>query len=454
MMVRMRTVFGPDDEDDFVAARDSLVDRFEQWLVAERLVGDDAPEMAGDAGVALDWKWGYGDGNLTRWRTGDVTEFLLEWCPRKLSVSQADCLSIPAAVAAFAAFLHAEGLLAPGSSSPAALAGTVANARDEFVAAMGDTSKFGLAKSLFSAAIAEGVDPTHPESLQSWVADLNDRSDEERDRIISAAAPDPRLDPERPRLPPVALPGDAVVAESKAVAPILAKFAALAEFVGAGRKLTQTGKLTLADARVLVDRLITGDTMDQAIGDRTFKTTSSAELPRLGQVFAWAKKAGVVRVAHGKVIATKKGMTIARDPGSYFDRAVDALMAIGPLTSQRRLGGWFAWPEVSKMLDSFTVQFLIGPYVAGCPIPIDEIAGAATHIVLSAFEFRSLDDDHVARRVTTDVTDIFGALEIAGMVRRRPEGTVELTAAGVVTTHRLLIEAGFDAPTAGQFSGE
>src|SRR6185312_14895604 len=47
---------------------------------------------------------------------------------------------------------------------------------------------------------------------------------------------------------------------------------ALVGWVGVGRKLTQTGRVTLADARALVEVLDTGDRMDPVIGDRTFKT--------------------------------------------------------------------------------------------------------------------------------------------------------------------------------------
>ncbi|MFJ9776955.1 hypothetical protein ACIRVF_37935 [Kitasatospora sp. NPDC101157] len=49
----------------------------------------------------------------------------------------------------------------------------------------------------------------------------------------------------------------------------------LVSWIGAGRKLTQTGKVTLADARALVTLLETGNTIDPAVGDRTFKTKSS-----------------------------------------------------------------------------------------------------------------------------------------------------------------------------------
>ncbi len=88
MLAGMALVFGPHDEDGFLAARASLLERFQHWLVDEQqTLGDRATLMAGDAGLALDWKWSYADGDLGLWQTGDVGEFLLEWCPRKLSVS-------------------------------------------------------------------------------------------------------------------------------------------------------------------------------------------------------------------------------------------------------------------------------------------------------------------------------------------------------------------------------
>jgi len=98
-------------------------------------------------GVALDWRWHHGDGDLSEWTIGDVSEFLLAWCPRKLSASAAECQTIPGALVAFVEFLDDEGLLGAGSA-PAAHLGQVVHAMSgEFVASMADPSKFGLAKS-------------------------------------------------------------------------------------------------------------------------------------------------------------------------------------------------------------------------------------------------------------------------------------------------------------------
>ena len=450
-----------EDERGFVAAREMLLGRFARWLAGEDWASDEEiDELVGDASVALDWKWSYGDGELATWRTGDVAEFLLEWCPQKLSVTQADCSTIPLAVVSFLSFLDDEALLGRGSAPVDRLIEAVTSLAEEFVVAMGDRSRFGLAKSMFTAATDEGVDTTDPDELQAWMALFNDRSDPERHRLLPDSAfsgPPPRRS-----LPPVAVPAEDDAATSREAAPILAMFRDLAAYVGAGRKLTQKGHLTLADARALVELLGTGDLMDEQIGDRTFRTTSSDELYRLRQVFAWAKKAGVVRVVHGKVVATKRGLGLADGLGESFDRAVDALLAIGPLTSQRFPDAWFTWPEVDKVLDSVSAHLLIAPYGAQAAFPLEDIATTATGVVLDAFSFQ-IEDDEVARRVTTDVTDIMDAFELAGVVqrigtgdpgdsRRRPGGSVVLTPAGVVYARRLLATAGYDTPAAGRFA--
>jgi hypothetical protein len=61
--------------------------------------------------------------------------------------------------------------------------------------------------------------------------------------------------------------------------------------VGTGRKLTQTGRITLADARELVRLLGTGDVIDPKIGDRVFRTTSSEELPGITTVVSGPRRA-------------------------------------------------------------------------------------------------------------------------------------------------------------------
>ncbi len=453
-----------DSGDPRAPGRAALVERFTYWLGrAADFDPEGLSELVSTAELALDWKQRVADGALTTWRTVDIESFLMGWCPAKLSADPADCVAVPVAMGALMCFLEDEGLLAPGSSPLEDLVAAVTGLTDDFLAAMGDRSRFGMAKSLFAAAADEGVDPTDPAQLEGWLASFNDRPEEERRRLLPDTALGTVPPVPTPTLLPIVLPPDDVVAASRASAPVLAAFAQMATFFGPGRRLTQKGNVSLADARVLVELLGTGDVMDTTIGDRTFKTTSSDELPGLRLLFAWAKKAGILRVVHGKAVATKRGLHLAEDPAGCFDRSVDALLAIGPLTSQRQPSRWLHWPEVDRLLDDVSVHLLAGPYGVEGGIPLERVAEAASATVFDTFEFRA-GTELVRDCIGADVVDIMDAFEQAGIVRRvgadpappgrrRFGGSVELTPAGTVVARRLLAERGYEVPVAGRFVG-
>ncbi|HET7719331.1 MAG TPA: hypothetical protein VFK43_05135, partial [Acidimicrobiales bacterium] len=178
----MRLTFGPDDDTQFHAAKTALLARFETWL------NDHDWQVApGDAGLALDWKWGYAGGDLGHWTVADVGEFLLEWCPRKLSMPAEESATIPLALAALMAFLSDQALLSPGSSPAGDLITEAVELTNSFVDAMGDPSNFGLAKSLFASAAGD-VDLEDPDQLQAFMDEFNARPEEERRRIIPDTA--------------------------------------------------------------------------------------------------------------------------------------------------------------------------------------------------------------------------------------------------------------------------
>ena len=78
----MQLELSQDDEIGFGRVRDRLLDGFGGWLKAQPGLDEAAAHDATvDAGIALDWKFGYGDGHLGRWTTGDVAEFLLSLVP-------------------------------------------------------------------------------------------------------------------------------------------------------------------------------------------------------------------------------------------------------------------------------------------------------------------------------------------------------------------------------------
>jgi DNA-binding PucR family transcriptional regulator len=73
------------------------------------------------------------------------------------------------------------------------------------------------------------------------------------------------------------------------------------DWVGAGRALTQTGRLRRADALALVELLDTGDVLDQR-----FPIQSSTELYHLTLLVEWANACGLVRVARERIVAVRK----------------------------------------------------------------------------------------------------------------------------------------------------
>jgi len=473
----MRLEIRPDDEVGFNQAKDWVLDGFGRWLRDERQLDDGLVRMAvGDAAIALDWKFSYDDGHLGRWTTGDVTEFLLGWCPRKLSVSPEDCVTIPGSIAALTDYLAAKELLAPGCSSRAALVSAATDTAADFVAEMGNPANFGLAKSLFAEAGARGYDLADEASLAAWMDEFNGLDDDEREAIL----PD-RLLGERartaeaiagwpgnviPSFPPVVLAPQQVIAESRASAPVLAMFAKLAEFAGPGRRLTQSANLSLADAKELVRLLGTGDVVDERIAGKVYLTRSSADLPVLRLVFTWAKKAGIVRVRHGKVLATKRGLALAADPAAGFDRALDSLLELGPVTAQRHpTRAWPSWPDVDRSIDGMTVALLIQPLVHRRLVPLSELTEVAALAILGRFVFGRWSDEDVKAYVGSSLAAAMDALEMAGVVRRanvpggddgspvrRLGGEVGLTPAGQAAVRRVLSDAGLDLPVAGRWA--
>jgi hypothetical protein len=80
--------FRPGDFEAANVVRDELIDRYDAWQ-RQRHPAAEVVDVA-ELGMLLDWKVGYGNGRFDAWAIGEVDEFLLDWCPRKLSVSPAE----------------------------------------------------------------------------------------------------------------------------------------------------------------------------------------------------------------------------------------------------------------------------------------------------------------------------------------------------------------------------
>jgi hypothetical protein len=192
----------------------------------------------------------------------------------------------------FLRFLHRANRLT-GDSLPDLL-DELNELRPDFATAMQDPANFGMAKSLFAQMQAEGVDVMQPGAIDTWIENLNAGPFEARDAILSA--PEPESEP----LPYVEILDETELEDAARSSRALERLIAFTRYVGRGRKLTPNGHLTLVDGRALVERLDTGDEVDQRIGDRIFRTHSTAELPVLTLTFRWARAAGFVKVRYGQ----------------------------------------------------------------------------------------------------------------------------------------------------------
>ncbi|HEY6422759.1 MAG TPA: hypothetical protein VIY28_05820 [Pseudonocardiaceae bacterium] len=422
--------FTVEDEDTFHASRDELLDDYARWLASSNAEGD-----AGDAGVVLDWKWGYQDGELGRWTVADLEEFMLDWCPRKLSLPAEDCADFPRSIRAFMTFLAARGLLAPGSGTLSHLQRCCESSTARFVTKMADPANYGLAKGLFAGA--GGLDPG---LVEADVAALMQR--------INSIDELPTL-----TVGPAQLPEPAERAESAAAAPVLSQLQLLWEFCAApGRPLTQKGNLRLADARHLVDALGTGDVPDLEIGDYQRTLRSADDLPVLSWLVELAIGARVLRRHRGRLVAVARWRQLS--PVEALDRLVDTAVEAG---LSGALSPYLYWMEtVQDVVDGGVGRLLaelIDWQAAGKPVPIDELAELMVMAVVRSLS--GLDDVHVdvVHGWIRDQLDRLAALGVVTLhgVQGVPTGwrgtqarggVAELTPAGVPVAVRLAEELG------------
>lgn len=349
-----RVSFGPNHDSAFEAWRDGLVEEFGRWSAPFGLSTD-----PNDLGLLLDWKRGYGDGLFDRWTRVDEKRFLLEWCPRHLSATADEAHGLPATIALAMSFLTTRELLGAGSDPVEGLTEYALELAPRFRRDMDDPSKFGMAKTLFGNL---GLDPDQlgdPAALQEAIEGFNALPQDERLRVTGGPGAAHRsgtaVEPPARVLGPVLLPDPDRVSASAAAAPVLARFDALADyFAPPGKVLTKAGNLRLVDARALVELLETGETFEQQIGDRTFKTNSASELPDLDHWQWWARESGVIRKQHDRLIAVKAWRRRrTADPVEAVREAFSVLLDHGALLS------YWTWMRTQ------TVQF-----VDACTAPL------------------------------------------------------------------------------------
>lgn len=463
--------FDPDDERGFQGARDRLAGEFGQTA-----------EGAGLEWVAeqvLDLKWGYLGGDLATWRPRDVEEILLEIYPRKVVLERSDLPDVIRGFAGLLRFLDAAAVLTT-STRGAELATLVEELAAPFAAAMADESRWGMGKRLLGSAAAQGFDLSDPSQLEDIVAAFNARPIEERDAILGAAAglpagaayPAPGLPVPPLRLPPVTLApeGELVAAATASVWP--KRVRRFVEYIGAGRPLTDTGNLKLADGKALVGILETGDTVDEVIGERTFRTRSSAELPTVDLTYALAEASGLVQVVGRRVLPVQDAsLRDASELDTWYGLFLTLLHRVGPNQHHWRGGDPYGFGWYAEELDATLPRLLLELYRTQGPLDFADLAAEAWDTLLDAYDLEGTEPSKLAfhqRLVTRALARSLQLLEEFGVLRLvdveaqpddspappesvgspAPTGSVGLTDLGVWAINRLLSQV-TDAPVVG-----
>ena len=187
------------------------------------------------------------------------------------------------------------------------------------------------------------------------------------------------------------------------------------DWLGEGRKLTQTGRIGLADARHLVELLGTGDVVDPEIGGKTFKTTSSEELSHLTAIVEWAKATRLIRATGTRLAPVKKNAALA-------DRPLDLVLAM--LAAYPKLGKSLfprsTWRQ-SIVGDEFTDisgELLTALLVSPGPCALATLSDAAYDMIAASYALRRLTEqehDFLRRTVAVDIRIAMSALHLLGI---------------------------------------
>ena len=216
------------------------------------------------------------------------------------------------------------------------------------------------------------------------------------------------------------------------------------DWLGEGRKLTQSGRIGMADARYLVEFLGTGDVIDPEIGGTVFKTRSSEELRYLTMIVEWAKAARLIRVTGIRLTPVKKNAALAGDPLDLVPAMLAAYSKLGKTLFPR--GTW----RQSTVGDEFTdisEELLTALLASTAPCPLTTLSDTVYDMIAARYTLGRLTEqqhDFLRRTIVVDIRIAMSALHILGIVtldtatdHEEADDSAELTALGRYAIRKL-----------------
>ncbi|XVV03523.1 hypothetical protein ACQPW3_40450 [Actinosynnema sp. CA-248983] len=445
---------------------DQLVAEFGGWAAGRGLDVDlFVVEAALDARVTE-------DGVLTRWDMADIEGLLLEWFPRKVTLERSEWSDALTTLHHWVDFLAATR--GDDVRDLDGLHAVIDRSAPEFHVRMTDECNYGPAKFWMTRMLKHGVDIADEDSVRGFLRaaqageidyDQDVLAEIMRRRALEGEADLvlPEFEEHSPGpLPPALVPPDGELASLAEGTIAVARFRTLVAWVGAGRALTTTKRLRVADARELA--LLLG--VDAPFLERA---RSSADLPEVSLLVAWARAARLVRVVKGRLLAVKSAAGLLDRPLDLWWRAFEAFGELGP-EACAPASSYEAPSLLGQVLPEVALDLWLSLYTAGgTPVPVELLAESVHETMSARFGF-GIGGLLVGIREMLwrrDLAAVFAALETMGAVeltvsadaqerdkiielsgKDDPDLTLaRLTPLGIWGARRALRAEGFDAPS-------
>ena len=130
-------------------------------------------EALGNLDLILTVRRDFLGSDLRTWREGEICELLLGVFPRKVQSDPSLLRDGPGVLLSFLRYLEQSRQLR--GSGLYQLEAELAQVAPRFASAMQDTSRFGMAKSLFASMSADGVEFEDRDAVSAWIEDFNAR---------------------------------------------------------------------------------------------------------------------------------------------------------------------------------------------------------------------------------------------------------------------------------------
>jgi hypothetical protein len=462
---QVRLVFGPDDVEEYSAARDRLRLHIVAWA-RRRGIGVEPSLVA----AALDHKHSV-DGRLGHWTRRHVADALAVWFPRTVALLEDDRDAVPTALHALIGFLAERDWLDSRSSPAEELHAQVADSTPALHDALDDERNHDLGTFWAVQMRRHGVETSDSGAVARFLQQVRARELEidraalaEIERRQETERPEPRL----PELPPVLLPGAAEMLAAADSSVALARLRGFTRWVRAGRALTRERRLLLSDARAAADAL----DLDHFSRDRA---RTSDDLPEISLLLAWTRQARLVRVVRRRLVQVRSAAPLLSRPIELWRRAFEAVGRIG-----EHFGGSnvFGSPSLFGMSlgEAYPILLRLLYTAGGDPIPVELFHRAVRDAVNDRMGcvVDDLAGDIEHRLWRRDVTALLDALELLGAVhlsesldpedheqlaelagRDDPDPTlVSLTPIGIWAVREMLTELGVHAPLVGELAEE